>query len=411
MSQVRIGDTAVVIGGRSDVRVLDSATGRLRWQRDGGASAMVLDDSTVSYGVTGTIASRALTNGRALWERRTVCPTSTDTTSSGGISLIVRDAGNLIVGCRGGSLVRIAAASGRMLAFSDSAFVAESIAAITQLGACAYGVTGWSSGAALRSHGAIVDCKRLSAIVPEQDELVIVGSIGNIAILDDRRCFGRADVYRPATIVRADLATGVLSPEVDLTPEPDRYPADHRPVGQGSAVLLEGNELYLIVERTLYRYGDPRTLSAAPQRLAADLVDFPTFLRHGLLAVRLRVEGGAIDDEIVRVRKGALEPLWSSRESGPVDFTYDADAAPGVLTIRNTSGTRGQTFVRIADGAQLFVTDPCQMVGANRNLVLMVCTTETLVGNRYLQYLAAYRWHGTVSRQRMHAPANRPPRP
>jgi hypothetical protein len=397
ISQVRIGDTAVVIGGPG-VRRLDPASGRLRWQRDGDVSAIVLGDTAVYYGATGTVASRALTSGRVLWERRAVCPTATDRTSVGGVSVIVRDADDLVVGCRGGRLVRIAAASGRIWAHSDSAFVAESIADIAPLGACAYGVSGWSSGAALRGHAAIVDCKRLSVIVPEQDEMVIVGSIGNIAILDERCCFGRPDVYRPATIVRANLTTGALSPEVDLTPEPNRYPADHRPIGQGSAALLEGTELYLVVDRSLYRYGDPRALSASPQRIAADLVDFPTFLRHGLLAVRLRVQGGAINDEIVRIRNGALEPLWSSRESGPIDFSYDGGASPDVLTIRNTSEPRGQTFVRIYDGARLFVTDPCPMVGANRDLVLMLCTTDTLVGNRYLQYLAAYRWHGTVPR-------------
>lgn len=393
IAQVRIGAAAVVIGGRSDVRVLDPATGRLRWQHAGGASAMALDESAVYYGATGTIVSRALISGRALWERRAVCPTATDNTSLLRVSVIVRDADDLVVGCRGGRLVRIAAASGRILARSDSAFVAEAIADIAPLGACAYGVSGWSSGAALRGHAAIVDCKRLTVVVPEQDDMVIVGTIGNIAVLDERCCFGRPDVYRPATIVRANLTTGALSPEVDLTPEPNRYPADHRPIGQGSAALLEGTELYLLVDRSLYRYGDPRALSASPQRIAADLVDFPAVLRHGLLAVRLQDQGGAINDEIVRIRNGSLEALWSSRESGSVIFGDDVN---GVLTIINTSEPRGQTFVRTDDGASLFVTDPCQKYGANRDLVVMLCTTNTLVRNRYLQYVAAYRWQGAV---------------
>ncbi len=33
--------------------------------------------------------------------------------------------------------------------------------------------------------------------------------------------------------------------------------------------------------------------------------------------------------------------------------------------------------------------------GANGDVVLTLCTTDTLVGNRYLQYFAAYRWHDT----------------
>ncbi len=393
-SQVRIGDTAVVIGGRSDVRVLDPASGRLRWQRDGGASAIVLGDTAVYGNATGTVASRALSTGRGLWERRAVCPIPTEDTPVGGVSVIVRDADDLIVGCNGGSLVRMAAASGRIRARSGSAFTAERITDIMPLGPCAYGVSGVSTGAAMRHHAAILDCKRLSVIVPEQDEMQILGSIGNTAVLDERCCSGRPDVYRPATIVRANLTTGALSPEVDLTPEPNRYPSDRI----GSAAMLDGSELYLVVDRSLYRYGDPRALSASPQRIAADLADFPIILRHGLLAVRLRVEGGAITDQIVRIRNGALEPLWSSRESGPVIFGYDADAAPGALTVGNTDLPRSQTFVRTYDGAQLFVTAPCQMVGANPDLVLTVCTTDTLVGNRYVQYVAAYRWHGAGPR-------------
>jgi hypothetical protein len=398
ISQVRVGDTAVVIGGRSDVRVLDPATGRLRWQRGGGASAIVLGDTVVYYGATGTIASRALASGRALWERRAVCPSAADGTSVGGVSVIVRDAGDLVVGCRGGRVVRLAAATGRIWADSGSAFVAESIADIARLGTCAYGVSGRSTGAAMRQHAAILDCKRLSVIVPEQDEMQVLGSIGNVAVLDERCCNGRPDVYRPATIVRANLTTGALSPEVDLTPESNRYPADQRPIGQGSAAMLDGSELYLAVDRSLYRYGDPRALSAVPQRIAADLADFPVILRHGLLAVRLRVEGGAISDQIVRIRNGVLDPLWSSRESGPVIFGYDPDLAPDVLTIRNTDGSKGQTLVRTYDGAELFIADPCQLFGAGRDLVLMLCTTDTLVGNRYLQYIAAYRWHGAAAR-------------
>ena len=395
ISQVRIGDIAVVIGGRSDVRVLDPASGRLRWQRNGGASAILLGDTVVYGGETGTIVSRALSSGRVLWERRAVCPIPTDDAPAGGVAVIVRHADDLIVGCNGGSLVRIAAASGRIRARSGSAFAAERILDVVPLGSCAYGVSGVSTGAAMRHHAAILDCKRLSVIVPEQDAMQILGSIGNTAVLDEQCCNGRPDVYRPATIVRANLTTGALSPQVDLTPEPNRYPSDQRP---GSAAMLDGKELYLIVDRSLYRYGDPRALSASPQRIAADLADFPTILRHGLLAVRLRVAGGAITDAIVRIRNGALEPRWSSHESGPVILGYDAHTAPDVLTIGDTNLPRSQTFVRTYDGAQLFVTGPCQMWGANRDLVLMLCTTDTLVGNRYLQYVAAYRWHGAVPR-------------
>jgi len=233
VSQVRISDTAVVIGSRSDVRVLDPASGRLRWQRDGSASAILLSGAVVYGAATGAVASRALSSGRVLWERRAVCPVPTGGAPVGGAEVIVRHADDLVVGCYGGDVVRVAAASGSIRARSG-AFAAERIVSIVPLGPRAYGITGSSSGAAMIQHAAILDCKRLTVIVPEQDELQILGSIGNIAALDDRCCKGRPDVYRPATIVRANLTTGALSPGVDLTPELDRYPSDHLPIGQGS---------------------------------------------------------------------------------------------------------------------------------------------------------------------------------
>ena len=388
VSQVRIGDTAVVTGGPSDVRALDPASGRLRWQRDGGASAIVLGDTAIYGDAMGTVTSRALSSGRALWKRRAVCPMP-----DGGVAVIVRDVDSIVVGCNGGRVVRMAAASGHVQARSET-FVAERIWNITPLGSCAYGVWGSSSGAILREHAAILDCKRLRVIVPEQDEMDILGSIGNVAILDERGRNGRPDVYRAATIVRVNLTTGALSPEVDLTPEPNRHPADQRPIGHDSAAILVGRELYLVVDRSLYYYADARALAVSPRRIAADLADFPTILGHGLIAAPLHVEGGAIADALVRLRGGALEPVWSSRQSGPVTFGYQRDTAPDVLTISTINGTNAQTLVRTYDGAHLFVTDPCQVRGANHALVVMLCTTDTLVGNRYLQYMAAYRWHG-----------------
>ncbi|MEA2720268.1 MAG: PQQ-like domain [Candidatus Eremiobacteraeota bacterium] len=154
LSQVRVGETAIVLGGQAEVRVLDPATGRLRWQRHGGASAMVLGATAIYGGRTGTVASRALSNGRALWQRRSVCRNPTGSAPAGGVSAIVRNADDVIVGCAGGRVVRIAAASGLVRAESGSAFVAQQVAEIVPLGSCAYGVSGWSDGAALRTHAA-----------------------------------------------------------------------------------------------------------------------------------------------------------------------------------------------------------------------------------------------------------------
>ncbi|HEY1654777.1 MAG TPA: hypothetical protein VGF86_06675 [Candidatus Tumulicola sp.] len=44
------------------------------------------------------------------------------------------------------------------------------------------------------------------------------------------------------------------------------------------------------------------------------------------------------------------------------------------------------------DGRQLRIKDPCRMVGSDRQILVMICRTKILVGNRHLQYIAAYRW-------------------
>ncbi len=398
MSQVAIGDDAIVMGGQLDLRVLDAKSGRLRWRRDGMASALVIGE-TVAYGTTaGAVVSRSLRDGTLRWKRGGVC-TAPRSGMAGRVSVIVRNADDFIAGCFGGGVARIAAGSGVLRARAENAlFSADQVGDIVPLHTCALAVTGWSSGAAMRPHAAILDCKRLRAIVADRQQMWVLGSIGNVAVLDVVCCSRRLGGYRPATIVRANLTTGALSPEVDLTPEPGRYPANER---QDAIAMLDGHELYVIVDRSLYGYGDPRALRASPQRIAADLADFPVLLSHGLMAMRVRVAGGAIADEIVRIRNGTLEPVWSAPELGSIIFGYEPGVARDVVKISHSDGTAAsQLFVRLPDGAQLSVTDPCQLWAANQQIVVTLCTTNEVVGNRYRQYVAAYRWPGRSNKAR-----------
>lgn len=107
--------------------------------------------------------------------------------------------------------------------------------------------------------------------------------------------------------------------------------------------------------------------------------------------MRVRNANGTTTDEIVRFRGAAFETVWSTLESGWSIFGYDAKTAPSILSIMG--GMVGnRRIVRVEDGRQLLVKDPCQAVGSDRNILVMLCTTTTLVGNRFLQYIAAYRW-------------------
>jgi hypothetical protein len=289
-------------------------------------------------------------------------------------------------------VVQIDAASGRVRARS-SAFVVDQISEIVPLGSCAYGVSGWSSGAIIRQQSEIISCKRLKTIVPERSETSILGSIGDIAVLDDTCCGGRPDVYRPATIVLADLMTGALSPEVDLTPEPAQYPPEQRPVGQGSVAMLEGNVLYLAVDHTVYEYGPPQSLRTSPKRVADNLVEPPLILTRRLAVTRVRNANGTTSDQIVRIRESTLETVSDISEPGSTIFGYDSKTTPEILSVSRTDGVANSPmFVRIDDGRRLRIEDPCQQAASDREVLVMLCRTKNFAGNRFLQYIAAYPW-------------------
>jgi hypothetical protein len=393
-AQVRVGKGAVAIGGRSQVIVLDLGTGRLRWARRDGAAAIGIGETVVYGSPTNALISRALGDGSPRWEHHNLCA-APPYAAPAGAAVVVRNARDVVVACNGGGLVRLDAASGSELARSDTA---AQIRQIVPLGSCSYGVSGFSDGAILREHAAIVDCKRLATIVPDGEETWILGSIGENAILGC--CMSAPDGQRPITIARANLATGAILPEGTLTPPAEDYPPNQCTPGQGWQPLLAHAQLYLAVRCSLYRYGDPRALSATPQRIADDFAEPPTPLRDGRLAARVHVAGATIGDEIVDVRNGVLEPLWSELESGPALFAYDPASAADVVTVLHAATPPDKTFVRTDDGAHLFVTDQCTLVGSSADLLVTICTTSTLVGHRYLQYIAAYRWHQAAATAR-----------
>jgi hypothetical protein len=149
----------------------------------------------------------------------------------GGVDFAIRSGSDIVIGCNGGRVVRIDVASGRIRAQSNE-FSVEQISGIAPLSSCAFGVSGWSSGAIIVTYAEIIGCKRLNQIVPKRMDTSVLGSVSDSAVLDDMRCNGRPGVYRPATIFRADLVTGALSPEVDLTRNPIGTPRTSAPPGR-----------------------------------------------------------------------------------------------------------------------------------------------------------------------------------
>jgi hypothetical protein len=57
----------------------------------------------------------------------------------------------------------------------------------------------------MMEHTEIVGCDHLNTILPGRTETWLLGSIGEVAVLDDMCCNRRPDVYQPATIFHANV--------------------------------------------------------------------------------------------------------------------------------------------------------------------------------------------------------------
>ena len=387
-NQAVVTGHSVVLGSASGLVAVAASTGSLRWRTNEGVTILRADGGVIFYGTnTGTVGAREGASGTSKWERANVCPPSPGNGARAATAL-AKTANALLVGCVGGTLALFDAGTG-MLRARSRAFEADQVAQIIPLGRCAYGVSGSASGAKMRLVSAIVDCRTLRVISPEQIEVEILGSIGNVAIL--WQCCSNPDTYRPGTVYAVDLASGRAFPRHDLRPEPQRFPPP-RPVGQEAEPFLAGSDLFLIVHRTVYAYGDARAPAPIPRRVADGLVEFPLVMAGGTIAIERPGTDGRIVGEIVRMGPGPLRTLWRHvfQQRDSVRYYPSAD-----LNVAVTSVERDETlFVRIPDGRMVNAGAPCSLLGSDAQLLIANCWT-TMFGGRH--YVAAYRWPATGS--------------
>jgi hypothetical protein len=210
--------------------------------------------------------------------------------------------------------------------------------------------------------------------------------------MDDMCCMGRSDVYRPATIYRVSLTTHVRTPEVDLTPAPDRYPISTRPLGQGSAAALAGNTLYLFVDHDAYRYGDPRFLAADPQRVLDNLRTAPEAIGDSTALAQIQSDDGTLRYALLHLTSKSITPRWSAPEPSNDSTTASwSGTFPAAIGYSLPFGRNA--YLRLRDLRVLVSPDAaCGASHADEQLLIERCTTKQLVGNSFVEYLAAYRW-------------------
>jgi hypothetical protein len=370
---VGIASDAVVVSGQPGLLALDARTGRLLWRRMGAFTQPLIDGASVIVGSSdGAIRKRQLRNGAQVWESPYICE---------GSKRLFFAYDKIAVGCSGGTVALVDRSSGALLRLSNE-FQTSVVQNIRTLGSCSLHVSGYSSGAALRNEDEIVNCEDLHTVWQGIDTSVL-GSIGDIAIIDDWCCNGRPEEYRPATIYRVDLKSGHESSHLDLRPEQERYPPNSRPIGQGSGAFLFGNELYVNVDNTLYAYGDPRDNPKSPRVVTRDLSSL--FAIPGGLAYYETQPRPNIYRAALGTLSGAtFRPLWSINRS-LYRTTYDQTVAPDYLFAQN--GINQTIIVGLRDHKRREA--PCRLLAAANSLAISKCTSDVLVNNSYLQVLTA----------------------
>jgi hypothetical protein len=378
-SIVAAGDREIVSSG-SGIAALDVSSGAVEWRRNEPATVRAASNATFFAATpSGGLEARSTRDGSAIWLKPHVCGMPQ------AAAIVVRNGGDLIAGCARGELVRVDAATGTVLA-RTLAFELYNVSAIVSLGGCAYGVSGFNEGAVLRFYSGIVGCKALDTILPLQEDASILGAVRGDAVVDDTCCMGRPDVYRPATIYTVSLTTGVRSPQVDLTPEPNRYPSSARPIGQGSMAMLAENTLYLFVDHAGYRYGDPQFIEP-PLRVIDDLRAPPVSIDASTLLAETQSGDGTLGYALLRLHSGNVERLWSAPESTGEYPPTNIDSFAVAYGAPDRSA-----YLRIRDRRELVPSEQCPLAHADDRLVILRCPTKQLTKNGYVEYLSAYRW-------------------
>lgn len=371
------GSFVVIPEDARGMLVLDARSGREAWRRTDpvvDVALLMAAHDAVAADRQGHVARIGLADGKRKWQTGGLCPTREQGVGAPRIEAI---ADSVFVGCGGGAFFRLDARTGTTRATLD-ALGFDGFTAITRLPRGALAVVGWSSGATTRAQLAVLRAADLHEVVPPREETLLVGSVGDTAILDDLCCQGRTDTYRPATIVSVDLRDGTTSEALDLRPDPDRFPPKGQGPGQGwNGAAIAGTHLFLGIPPMLYDYGDARAPAHEPDRLLTNLVAPPTFLTDGSVYVAVQIADGTRVAQLLDLNSRPMRLRARLEIGGSPLVSYDERLAPGALVLSYSTPTQiSPTFVRISDGAEISVPAGCRLIGATEEAAYASCAVH-----------------------------------
>jgi hypothetical protein len=404
-----VGDVAVlstkdrvVVGGSRDLIALDARSGKPRWRNSDGIGVGVASGKRLflSSGQD-EIQARSASDGKLSWRTTGVCPREHGSGGPGSITLF---GDSLIVGCAFGMVARIDARTGAVLAKIDTGL--DYFSTIERLGACAYGISGETYGSVGRSYSLIVRCDTLATILPRQEALSILGTIGNHVVLDGGDC---EDSNCPDNISVVDLGTGKRAASERIT---ESNPAASGMLVDGHLYLFFGRDGAARVDGTVqllkmfdvYDYGNPREPLLHPRKVIDNLLD-------GYQTFDASVAGAQAsgDSKSMRARIFSLFSLdadkpttvWSTAKPTDIETVrllsagltgLDTTVEPTAVAFTPYHGS--EALVRLRDYKELIVDRPCASSPSNATdeYVIFRCPTKKLVNHQYIEYLAAYRW-------------------
>lgn len=295
---------------------------------------------------------------------------------SGGIDILASNAQSVIVGCVDGSLVRLERKSGAVLARSNAlrdAFVY----AIQPVGTCAYAVTAIPHQTAASSLVEILGCKRLNVIMQQRADTMVLGAIGETAVLD-HCCFRARKIFRPETISTVDLTNGAQSAGINVLPARKRY--------QSAWAILHHQQLYVSADSALYYYGDPRDLPTAASRV--DVGGMP--IGDGRYAEQTSNLAGARTTSVVQLDGPSVKTIWTVPSEGIRDPSYDI--ATGSLVYQFGHAWSGaHDYVRLSDRKRVTLRPGCWPMASDETELVALCPAP-VSGNTGAQNFSAYRW-------------------
>ena len=348
----------VVVGGGGAAEAFDERTGRKRWKKGESHAFLSLGADVVLGQPGGRIERVDARSGTIRWVAR-VCPVDKYATA------LAQSAGGIVVGCTGGRVARVDPYVGRVTARSDAMHL-DMIDRISWAGGCHLNLLAHQSGAILSEQDEIVSCRSLQPVMPQRQEVLFLGTVGDRAVLADQCCGLSGAMEQPVRVFTIDGATGAESPELQFVPGEPFLAGAQVCVGQHDAIRCR-----------------PVGSSTMGEVRVTNLSDFPVITDAGEIGIS-RLKGAGVFAELDDVTTGNFHRVWSGFIAG---LPFGNSDPVGSVPVRAASGAE----VVSRDGMRTEVPMGALLVTSDQHFVFMRLS-RTLAENRYVEELLAIPW-------------------